>query len=85
MNRSIILTTNDDTNFSKKFIVSHRQFKAISLMCTIGGYLRYNFDVYAENIKEQNCSNETLWNEFFNKVFQNQILINDYLKTGTVF
>lgn len=85
MKRKIILTTNDVSKYSKEFIVNHLQFRIISLMITIGGFLRYDFDVLDENLKENSVSNETLWNDFFNRVFQNRLLILDYFNKGKIY
>lgn len=75
----IQLRTNDAKPKKIGLIVTKKQFEVINQLQTLGGFLRYQIDIYDDNIKKGKLD-ILAFNQFMIEVFNSAQIVNYFFK-----
>jgi hypothetical protein len=78
----IQLRTNDTKPKKIGLIVTKKQFEVINQLQTLGGFLRYQIDIYDDNIKKGKLD-ILAFNQFMLEVFKSNQIVNYFFKPIT--
>jgi hypothetical protein len=78
----IQLRTNDENPKKIGLIVTKKQFEVINQQQTLGGFLRYQIDIYDDNIKKGKLD-ILAFNQFMLEVFKSNQIVNYFFKPIT--
>jgi uroporphyrinogen-III synthase len=78
----IQLRTNDTKSKKIDLIVTEKQFKVIEELQTLGGFLRYQIDIYDDTIKKGKLD-ILAFNQFMIEVFNSAQIVNYFFKPVT--
>ena len=78
----IQLRTNDLKPKKIGLIVTKKQFKVINELQTLGGFLRYQIDIYDDNVKSGKLD-ILAFNQFMMEIFGSSQIVNYFFKPIT--
>jgi len=73
----VILTDNEDGKRKVKVSVSSKHYKELERLKTVGGFLRFNMELFEEN-ENRDKTDTTILLPFLHKIFANTRLIDSY-------